>query len=139
MTIHPETPPDPTLSMTGRRIVDLLKHDMTLRQIARHVGCAPSQIHALRTIPSSSASRTLIVALETLHENVITGKSRWGRMVEALVAHGWTYEQLAVRAGVSANYLKNEFGHPLKIPTNGVAEVIEGLYCRHVRDLVRNL
>lgn len=139
MSTHPQTPPDPLLSMTGRRIVDLLQHDMNMRQIARHIGCTQSQIHALRSVPSSSASRTLIVALETLHENVITGKSRWGRMITALVQHGWTYDQLAVRAGVSGHYLQFEFGNPLKIPSNDVAVVIEGLYQRHVRDIMRDI
>lgn len=137
MSTYPQTPPDPMLSMTGRRIMDLTARNMSLRQIARHLGCSPSQVQALRNIPSSSASRTLITGLETLHENVLAGKSKWGRMVDALVAHGWTLQQIAIRADVTEDYLRKDFGDPLVIPSNSVAEVIEGLYERHVANNVR--
>lgn len=136
--MHPLTAPDPLLSETGRRIVDLQKKNVTLREIARQVGCRHAQLQTLRDDPSATASRALVIQLETLHENVLCGMNKWGRMVQALVQHGWTYELIAHRAGVTTPYLRIKFGNPLRIPSNQVAKEIEGLYQRHVRQLIRD-
>jgi hypothetical protein len=137
--MHPITPPDPLISIDGRRIKDLMDKGLTLRGIARLLGCSHSQLQVIRDDPCATPLRTLVVGLQTLHENVMTGHSRWGRMVIALTHHGWSYDQIAHRIGVNAHYLRHEFGDPLRIPTNPVAAEVEDLYRRHVRNLVSEL
>ena len=134
--MYPITPPDPLLSESGRRIKDLLNRKMSTRQIGRHIGCTHRTIQLLRDNPAYVPLRNLVENLIVLHENVITGHSKWGRMVQALLAHGWTYEHIAIRAGVREEYLRDKLGDPLNIPTNPVGEVIEGLYYRHVWSLL---
>lgn len=135
--IHPLTPPEPLLSETGRRLLDLNKRDLSLREIARHVGCVHKQLQMLRDNPAYVASRLLVDNIETFHENVITGFNPWGRMMNALIWHGWTYETVATRVGVTPTYLRAAFNSPLRIPSDDLGRKIEGLYARHVAPLLR--
>jgi hypothetical protein len=59
-------------------------------------------------------------------------------MVCALLEHGWTHEQIAQRAGITVHHLQREFGDPLVVPGNRPAEIVEGLYRRHVWDNLRD-
>ena len=134
---YPITPPNPLLSEEGRRVVDLLNLGLGVRQIGRHIGCTHRTIQLMRDNPAFVPLRNLVMNLEALHENVICGKNRWGRMVDALVTHGWTYEHIAIRAQLTEEYLRGQFNHPLRVPLNPVGLVIEGLYERHVYNLLR--
>lgn len=104
-----------------------------MRQIGKYIGARHREIQLLRENPCYNPSRALVERLEELHENVLTGTHRWGRMVAALLAQGWTYEHLAVRLEMSQIYLRTRFMSPTRIPLNRLGVRIERLYEAHIR------
>lgn len=136
--MNPITPPDPLMSEAGRRIADLQARGMGFREIGRHCSCDHETIRRLLYDPSSTMSRRLAEELETLHENMLTGRSKWGRMIVALVAHGWTYELISLRVGATVDHLRDRLvKDPTIIPDDQLGRNIEDLYRRHVRSLLK--
>ena len=121
-----------TLSPYGEAIVEI--HVIwPLRQIARHVGCNVEQVRRLRDDPRCMPNYRLGEAILELRDNLRYGVSKWGRMVLALKAIGFTRDQIAGMVGVTSQaimYIEND---PTVIPSHETATKLLEIYRRHGR------
>jgi len=123
--------PGRVLSEMGRRVLDLNALGMNNSAIARHVGCHAEQIRQLVEDPRRQPRFTTAVLLIRLHEDVQYGIGTWGRMIKALNAHGFSYEQIAARCGTHIVTIKNGL-NPTWIPSYSIGLAISKMYETHV-------
>jgi hypothetical protein len=130
--VKPTERPRMVLSEMGRRILDLRDRGFSNPQIARHVGCHHEVIRQLVEDPRKQPRYTTGQEIIRLHENVMTGMSGWGRMVMALIGHGFTKPQIAVRIGMNETQIYAAIKDPAWVPTYAIGERLHNLYRRHV-------
>ena len=67
---------------------------------------------------------------------MFAGISPWGRMLKVLVAHGFTWEQLASRAGTNKQYLQHVIAKKADCqPNHHIGSMIRKLYATHVGEI----
>jgi hypothetical protein len=115
------------VSGMGQRVLDLRERGWTNARIAKHIGVDPSSVARLVTDPAQVPRHPAGESLIDLHANVMSGTSKWGRLINNLRIAGFQYSYIAIRCGCSIAYLHELKTDPTIVPNYELGEQLKRL------------
>jgi hypothetical protein len=74
-------------------------------------------------------------SLLELRDNVLSGLSRWSRVIISLRAHGYTSTKISIACRITESTVLDLEHKPSQIPSHDVGEALIALYRRNVERL----
>jgi hypothetical protein len=119
-------------SVYGEAIIEVIDQGWGLRQVARHVGCDVATISRVRDDPRVTPNYQLGELILELRDNLRAGISKWGRVIIALRAHGFSTSQIAFSLDVTMRTIQLMETDPTSVPQHDTAGRLLDLYRRHI-------